>query len=403
MDSNKRHAEVLEHLTTLRAGSFWQQVFSPYLEQAYQTNQNQWYRDAIRFSSLLAILLLLASYLVEWGTGITHDTGALVARAIAIIGLSVAYIYIRRSKRLTWKYWVVTLNTLILTAALLVIAHDTAQPIKMIYYTNVFFVAVVVFTFIRLPLNFTNTLGLVLLIMVACALYLDSMNLQVSAHIMFFLCSGTFIAVMVSSRTEKMSRESFLKSELIEFEKRHLRDLNERLQEQITLDRVTHLYNRMAFDDKLLSMWSLCSQNDQRLVLVAIHIEHFGYFNEKRGAESGDDLLREMSRKIRSVLQDSNDAAARVSGGRFVLLLTGSEKEVNDQLEALRGQLLNLSTLQRCTVLEGKVYLSWGRVNLEVDIDRDPRGVIDRMFNHLGPIEDLVLSHHTQAVAASIL
>nr|WP_255473925.1 GGDEF domain-containing protein [Ketobacter sp. MCCC 1A13808] len=200
-----------------------------------------------------------------------------------------------------------------------------------------------------------------------------------------------------------MSRESFLKSELIEFEKRHLRDLNERLQEQITLDRVTHLYNRMAFDDKLLSMWSLCSQNDQRLVLVAIHIERFGYFNEKRGAESGDDLLREMSRKIRSVLQDSNDAAARISGGRFVVLLTGAEKEVNEQLEALRGQLLNLSTLQRCTVLEGKVYLSWGRVNLEVDIDRDPRGVIDRMFNHLGPIEDLVLSHHTQAVAASIL
>ncbi len=393
---------MLEHLTTLRTGSFWQQVFSPYLEQAYQSNQNQWYRDAIRFSSLLAILLLLASYLVEWGTGISHAVPALGARAVAILSLSITYIYIRRSKRLTWKYWVVTLNTVILTAALLVIAHDTLQPIKMIYYTNVFFVAVVVFTFIRLPMNFTNTLGLVMLIMVAGALYADSMNPQVSAHIMFFLCSGTFIAVIVSSKTEKMSRESFLKSELIEFEKRQLRELNERLQEQISLDRVTRLLNRMAFDDKLLAMWSLCSSNEQNLVLVAIHIEHFGYFNEKRGAESGDDLLREVSRKIRSVLQDNNDAAARISGGRFMILLTGTETEINEQLETLRGQLMSLTSLERCTTLDGKVYLTWGRVNLEADIDRDPRGVVDRMFNHLGPIEEVELVHE-MPVRATLL
>lgn len=45
-------------------------------------------------------------------------------------------------------------------------------------------------------------------------------------------------------------------------------------------------------------------------------------------------------------------------------------------------------------VLEGKVYLFWGWVNFEVDIDCDLCGVIDCMFNYFGFIEDLVLFYY---------
>lgn len=392
MDNDKRHVEVVQELSNLRTSSFWQFAFSPDLEEAYQVNQNPWYRDAIRFSSLLAILLLSASYLVEWGTGIHLSPFALIARGIAIVGLCLAYWYSRSAKRLSWKYWVVTLNTLLVTSALLVIAQDAPAPVNIIYYSNVFFVAVVVFTFIRLPSNFTNTLGLILLIQVAVSLYLDKVELQTAANVMFFLCSGTFISVIVSSRTERMSRESFLKSELIQYEKRQLRELNERLNEQVTLDKVTRLLNRMAFDDKLLAMWSLYSQDDQPLVMVAIHVENFSYFNQHRGTESGDDLLREISRKIRSVLTGSNDVACRISGGRFVVLLTGMAGEIDGQLQSLRLHLADLTTLQRCPSMAERVYLNWGKVTLIADMERDPRGLIDRMFNHLRPLEQLQMS-----------
>ncbi len=350
-----------------------------------------WYRETIRISSLLAVLLLSTSYVVEWSTGLHLSVFTLVVRGVAIAAFLGTYLYARKSKRMTWKYWVVTVNTLLVSASLLLMAQEISQPIKMMYYCNVFFVEVVVFTFVRLPLNFTNTLGLVLLLMVGGTVYLDTMSLDVSAHVLFFMVSGTLIAVMVSIKTEKMSRGSFLKSELIQHEKNQLRELNDHINEEASLDRVTRLMNRVSFEDKLLSSWSFSTQNRQWLVLVAVHVEHFAYFNEQRGAECGDDLLREMARKIRTVLLDKEDCACRTSGGRFVIMFTGTEPMVNSQLESLREKLSHINVLDRYPAMGEVVRLSWGRVTLEPDTDRDPRGLIDRMFMHLVPLESTAL------------
>lgn len=388
---NKNYTDVIEHISALRSGSFWELEFSPSLEKNYQFSQNQWYRDTIKVSSMLAVLLLASSYLVEWGTGINVGVHAMLARALAIAALLGTYIYIIRSTHLTWKYWVVSMNTMLVSGALLLIAQDLFHPIKLLYYCNIFFVEVVVFAFIRLPLNFTNTIGFILLLMAAGSLYLDSLSLQMAANVMFFLLSGTLIAVMVAIKTEKMSRESFLKSLLIQHEKEQLRDVNEKLNDQIRLDRVTRLLNRIAFEDQLMARWSLAHQTQQQLVLVAIHIEQFTHFNEKFGPEVGDDLLREVSRKIRSVIIDKEQIACRVSGGRFVILVEGRSNGTATMLEKLRGKLLDLATLKKYPSTNKKVYMSWGRVNMEVDMERDPRGMIDRMFKHLSPIEDLSL------------
>lgn len=392
VDNNKRYTEVTERLSNLRSGPLLDVGFSSELEQRYQEAQKNWYRDAIGISSLLAVLLLATSYLVEWSTGIHLSTLTLMIRGFSIAALLGTYLYARKSQRLTWKYWVVTGNTLLVAGTLLVMAQEISQPVKMMYYCNVFFVEVVVFTFVRLPLNFTNTLGVVLLLMFGAATYLDSMSIQVSAHLLFFMLSGTLIAVMVSIKTEKTSRKSFLKSEVIEHEKNQLRALNERINQEASLDRVTRLLNRATFEDRLLASWSLSSQNQQSLVLVGIHVEHFGYFNEQRGMECGDDLLREVARKIRSLLLDREDCASRVSGGRFVVMLTGTESVVNGQLEGLREKLSQLAILERYPATREIVYLSWGRVVLQPETDRDPRGLIDRMFQHLVPLDNNALS-----------
>lgn len=392
VDNNKRYTDATEELTCLRTGSFLEMGFVGELEQRYQEGQKEWYCVAIRISSLLAALLLSISYIVEWSTGLHLSPLTLSIRALVIAALLGTYIYARQSKRLTWKYWVVAANTLMVSGTLLLIAQEVSQPIKLMYYCNVFLVEVVVFTFIRLPLNFTNTLGLVLLLMVGGAVYLDSMSLEISAHVLFFMFSSTAISVMVSIKTEKMSRESFLKSQLIEHEKNQLRALNDQINTDASLDRVTRLLNRMSFEDKLLTHWSLCSQNGKWLVLVAIHVEHFAFFNEQRGTEMGDDLLREIARKIRVVLIDKEDAASRISGGRFVVMLTGDESVVDNQLECLRENLSHLTVLNRANMIQDTVYLSWGRVMLEPDSDRDPRGLLDRMFRHLVALEKHALS-----------
>ena len=402
VENNKRYADATQELTCLRTGSFLDMGFAGDLEQQYREGQKEWYRDAIRISSLLAALLLSASYVVEWLTGLHPSPVTLSIRGVVVAALLGTYFYAGRSKRLTWKYWVVAANTIMVSATLLLIAQEISQPIKLMYYCNVFLVEIVVFTFIRLPLNFTNTLGLVLLLMVGGAVYLDNMNYEISAHIVFFMFSSTVVSVMVSIKTEKMSRESFLKSQLLEHEKNQLRVLNERINEDASQDRVTRLLNRVAFEDKLLTHWSFCSQNEKWLVMVAIHIEHFAFFNEQRGTELGDDLLREVARKIRVVLIDKEDAASRISGGRFVVMLTGSEAVVNGQLERLRENLSSLTVLQRAAVVPDTIYLSWGRVLLEPDSDRDPRGLLDRMFRHLVALERHALCCRQEAGQQSL-
>jgi len=383
VDNKKRYSDATEQLSTLRNGSFLEMGFPPELEQSYQEGQTVWYRDAIRISCLLAVVLLVLSYVVEWSTHIQLTLEPLLARAASILLLLGTFIYAHKSRRMRWKYWVVAVNTLLLVGTLLVIAQQVPQPVKMMYYCNVFFVEVVVFAFIRLPLNFTNTLGLVLLLMVGAAVYVDGMGQDIAAHIMFFMFSGTLISVLVAIKSERMSRKSYIKSELLEHEKRQLRALNDRVNAESGLDRVTRLMNRGAFEDKLMSSWSLSSQEGGVLMLVAIHIEYFAYFNEQRGMECGDDLLREMARKIRVALLDRGDVACRISGGRFVVLLNGSEQLVNQQLETLRDNLSSLVVLERSQVTRDAVYLSWGRVILGPDTDRDPRGLLDRMFKHL--------------------
>lgn len=386
---NKNHTDVLDNLSTLRSGSIWSLEFSPALEKNYQFSQNEWYRDAIQVSVVLAILLMVLGFCLELGTGVTVGTKATVARGIATASLLGAYLYMKRSLRLTWKFWVVSLNTMLVAVTLLLLAHDaTNQTLKIVYYCYIFFLEVVVFAFVRLPLNFTTTLGLVLLLMVGGALYFDSIAVQLAAHIVFFLLGGTLLAVMVSVKTEKVSRSSFLKAQLILHQKEQLRILNDQLTEQSRLDRVTRLLNRVAFEDQLMSQWTLAHQSKQNLALVAIHIEQFTYFNECYGTDMGDDFLREISRKIRSLLVDKEHIASRISGSRFVILLANpAAASSSDLLEKLRGKLLSLSTLKKCQNDES-VYLTWGRVLLEADLDRDPRGTIDRMFKHLTPVNE---------------
>lgn len=375
----------------LRKGTPWDLYFSPFLEQNYQHSQIDWYRDSIRISSLLGVLLLFASYLVEWFIQVQADTPGTVARGIAITNLLATYIYICKSKMLNWKYWFVTANALLVTATLLLLARGMEPPIKQFYYSNIFFVEIVVFAFVRLPMNFTSTLGLILLIMIGGALYQDNLDMQVAAYVLFFLTNGTIVAIMVALKTEKMSRESFLQSQLIYHEKNQLRELNDRLNEQMSLDRITHLLNRMAFEDKLLYNWSLACGNKESLIMIAVYIEHFTYFNENNGEEAGDDLLREVARKIRTSLPDSNDIAARISGGRFIILFANHIGKNHFFLEKLRCKLLKLTVPERYQACQRQACLSWGMVQVEPDSEHDPRGMIDRMFNHLAPIEQTEL------------
>lgn len=388
MDNKKKYADVVEKLTTQKNASFWELFFEPSLEQQYLHAQQTWYRDTVRASSLLAALLILASHLVDWAYSIELPAFVLVWRALVVICLLGTYLYAVRSTTARWLHWLASLNGLLVVASFLLIARFSVEPIKQIYYTNIFFVEIVVFAFIRPPFNFASTTALLMVLMVAPALYLDQMSVRASTYLLFLLIAGTLLCMMIAVRMEKFSRRAFLQNELIQMERDQLRDLNTQMGEQFSQDRVTRLQNRITFEDALLQACEVSAVSGRRIMLLAVQVEQFSHYNDLAGQDTADDLLRNVARLLRSLFNEVDGCAARIGGGRFIALChVHDDNQLRSTLEGLRLKLLALPVLQQEEYVSRGIGLTWGGVHLQADSERDPRTLIDRIFRHLIPVE----------------
>lgn len=394
MDNKKKHSDVVEQLTALKQAPFWELFFDSALEQRYQYSQQHWYQDAIRASSLLAALLIMASHLVDWAYAIALPVPVLLWRVLVVTCLLGTYLYARRTTTGRWLHWLASLNGLMVVASFLLIARNSAEPIKQIYYTNIFFVEIVLFAFIRPPINFASTTALLMVLMVAPALYLDQMGLRASTYLLFLLLAGTLLCMMIALRMEKFSRKSFLQNELIQLERDQLRDLNAQMGEQFSQDRVTRLQNRVTFEDALLQASESSGASGRRIMLLAVQVEQFARFNDMVGADRGDDLLRNVARQLRTLFNEVDGCAARLGGGRFIALCHVQDDGVlRSALESLRQKLLELPVLAQEEFQNRGVGLTWGGVHVQMDSERDPRTLIDRIFKHLIPVEAQAMTY----------
>lgn len=401
MDKKNNYSDIVEKLAAINKSPFWELFFDSPLEQQYLHAQRDWYRDTIRASSLLAALLIMASHVVDWAYAIALPVYVLLWRAVVVTALLGTYLYAVRSNTGRWLQWLASLNGLMVVASFLLIARYSVEPIKQIYYTNIFFVEIVLFAFIRPPLNFASTTALLMVLMVAPALYLDQMGLRASTYLLFLLLAGTMLCMMIALRMEKFSRRGFLQNELIQMERDHLRDLNTQMGEQFSQDRVTRLQNRVTFEDSLMHACETAGACGRRIMLLALQIEQFSRYNELEGQDRADDLLRSVARNLRTLFNDVDGCAARLGGGRFIVLChVHDDQQVRSALEALRLKLLSLSELQREDLLNRGIGMTWGGVHVQTDAERDPRMLIDRIFRHLIPLEGQAMTQdHYQMFA----
>jgi diguanylate cyclase (GGDEF)-like protein/PAS domain S-box-containing protein len=104
-----------------------------------------------------------------------------------------------------------------------------------------------------------------------------------------------------------------------------LRDVTERklAQDEIrrlaTVDVLTGLSNRAAFDTRRSEMMSLAERTGQLLLLLMIDLDQFKEVNDELGHQAGDVLLRQAAQRIRDVSRES-DYVARLGGDEFGLL-----------------------------------------------------------------------------------
>jgi diguanylate cyclase (GGDEF)-like protein len=110
-----------------------------------------------------------------------------------------------------------------------------------------------------------------------------------------------------------------LERELIQ--KNHeLQDLNERLSKMALIDPLMGIPNRHKFYHSIDTIHDRKRRYNEQYALVVIDVDRFKSYNDTYGHLSGDKILEEVGKAIRSVLR-SSDEAFRYGGEEIVVIL----------------------------------------------------------------------------------
>ena len=136
-------------------------------------------------------------------------------------------------------------------------------------------------------------------------------------------------AEKIQKRTDEAYNKLLGLLEEVEYKQQQLLELNGELQELATRDELTGLYNRRVFQrslDAAIDRAELFSTRSFSLLLF--DIDHFKTVNDTYGHTVGDDVLKELARKLEDRI-DSPDLAARIGGEEFAVIFDDHDHQKN--------------------------------------------------------------------------
>jgi diguanylate cyclase (GGDEF)-like protein/PAS domain S-box-containing protein len=92
------------------------------------------------------------------------------------------------------------------------------------------------------------------------------------------------------------------------------------LQYHANYDALTKLPNRFLFQNRLKEALPRAKRNNKSMALFFIDLDHFKEINDTLGHEMGDEVLKEASKRLKSVIREV-DTLARLGGDEFTVIL----------------------------------------------------------------------------------
>ncbi|HSV52863.1 MAG TPA: EAL domain-containing protein [Burkholderiaceae bacterium] len=147
----------------------------------------------------------------------------------------------------------------------------------------------------------------------------------------------------------------------------YIRDLTERkefeetLRHRATHDQLTGLPNRWLFNVQLKQALAHAKRNGRRVAALFLDLDDFKTVNDSFGHGIGDELLVQVSERLREALRD-NDTLARLGGDEFAILLSDMGA-VDEAVHVAEKLLLSLDAPYR---LENQDIHASGSIGLAV-------------------------------------
>jgi diguanylate cyclase (GGDEF)-like protein/PAS domain S-box-containing protein len=117
-----------------------------------------------------------------------------------------------------------------------------------------------------------------------------------------------------------------------------LKENEERIKNQAYYDPLTELPNRRLFDDRLVMATAHAHRHGTRLGVMFLDLDRFKQINDSFGHNAGDELLREITARLRATVRE-DDTIARMGGDEFILLATDVGDE--DDMAHLARRILD--------------------------------------------------------------
>lgn len=119
-------------------------------------------------------------------------------------------------------------------------------------------------------------------------------------------------------------------------------------------DSLTQLPNRHALLERMDKAIARCVRQGESMLVCFLDLDGFKHVNDTLGHDAGDEVLREVARRLTLHVRD-NDTVARLGGDEFVLVLTRIEGL--DQCQGILQRILNALS-QPIAVMQTQVRIS---------------------------------------------
>jgi diguanylate cyclase (GGDEF)-like protein len=140
-----------------------------------------------------------------------------------------------------------------------------------------------------------------------------------------------------------------------------LKMLSDTMRSAVKMDFLTGTVTRRELEKALTQEWLRAQRSAAPLALLLADIEGFTAYNAEFGEEKGDACLKSIADCLRSAAHRPTDVLGRFAGGKFALLLSGTDAQgASTVARRAMDEVSDLQILHAASMGSGRVTLSVG-------------------------------------------